>query len=47
MPRCISTAAAHHVPPDDVGTPILYVNGDLLVNNPDRGEVKRRLKFRN
>ena len=38
--------AAHNVPPGGVGTPILYVNGDLLVNNPDRGKVKRRLKFR-
>ena len=38
--------ASHNVPPGGVGTPILYVNGDLLVNNPDREEVKRRLKFR-
>ena len=37
---------AHSVPGGGVGTPVVYVNGDLLVNNPDREEVKRRLKFR-
>lgn len=37
---------AHSVPGGGVGTPVIYVNGDLLVNNPDREEVKRRLKFR-
>ena len=36
----------HKVPPGGVGTPVIYVNGDLLVNNPARDEVKRRLKFR-
>jgi glutaredoxin len=38
--------ATHKVPPGGIGTPIIYVNGDLLVNNPDRDEVKRRLKYR-
>jgi glutaredoxin len=37
---------SHSVPGGDIGTPVIYVNGDLLVNNPDREEVKRRLKFR-
>lgn len=37
---------AHTVPPGGVGTPTLYVNGALLINNPDRDEVKRRLKYR-
>jgi glutaredoxin len=36
----------HLIPPGAVGTPTLYVNGHLLINNPDRDEVKRRLKFR-
>jgi len=38
--------ASHNVPPGGIGTPIIYVNGDLLVNNPDRDEIRRRLKFR-
>jgi len=36
----------HQVPPGGIGLPSLYVNGDLLVNNPAREAVKRRLKFR-
>ena len=38
--------ASHKVPPGGIDTPIIYVNGDLLVNNPDRDEVTRRLKYR-
>lgn len=37
---------SHSVPGGGIGTPVIYVNGDLLVNNPEREEVKRRLKFR-
>ena len=36
----------HLIAPGAVGTPTFYVNGELLINNPDRDEVKRRLKFR-
>lgn len=38
--------ARHQVPGGGIGTPVFYVNGDLLVNNPDRAEIKNRLKFK-
>ncbi len=38
--------AKHRVPGGGIGTPIVYINGDLLVNNPDRAEIRRRLKFK-
>ena len=36
----------HYVPPGGIGLPSLLVNGNLLVNNPERDEVTRRLKYR-
>jgi glutaredoxin len=38
--------AAHLIPPGGVGVPSFSVNGYLLVNNPNRDEIRRRLKFR-
>ncbi len=37
---------AHQVPPGGIGLPSLYVNGDLLVNNPPRAEIHKRLRTR-
>ena len=37
---------AHQVPPGGIGLPTLYVNGDLLVNNPAREEIHKRLRTR-
>jgi glutaredoxin len=36
----------HYVAPGGIGLPSLLVNGNLLVNNPEREEVTRRLKYR-
>jgi glutaredoxin len=38
--------ATHRIPAGGVGTPILLVNGDLLVNNPGKDEIRQRLKFK-
>jgi glutaredoxin len=38
--------ASHNVPPGGVGTPVIYVNGDLLVNNPERAAIRNRLRTR-
>ena len=38
--------AKHGVPPGGIGTPIMLVNGDLLVNNPGKDEIKQRLKYK-
>ncbi len=38
--------ASRQVPPGGIGMPIFLVNGDLLVNNPQTSEIRRRLKYK-